>query len=402
MRRLTLTCLAWTAAVAAAWGEPVKVSERFGFDPTNSTRFIQQALDSGLPEIVLDNKGSPWITLPLKGRSNQTLYFEDGVTLLAMKGAYLSTGDQVLNYNCVSNVAVVGLGRRGGTIRMHKADYLKWPYKPSQWRHTIMVWGVSGFRIENMTLAESGGDGIELYGPCKDGVIRRVTCDANSRQGLSVCSARNLLIEDCAFVNTKGMPPEAGVDFEPDRGDHALSRVVMRNCRSEGNAGNGIEVYSGGVDARIEPFSLTVENCISARNRNAVRIGGGLGRPTAVTWPQGFVMFTNCTFLESRDYAVRIEEKPKEAYALNFIGCTARGNAGGEECTEVLFRSAAVPGWQPGGITFRDFTVLREGPPRPWAKWVTTRNHEPKVLPGVKGNVRVVAADGKPPVVVEM
>ena len=402
MRRLTLTCLAWTAAVAAAWGELVKVSERFGFDPTNSTRFIQQALDSGLPEIVLDNKGSPWITLPLKGRSNQTLYFEDGVTLLAMKGAYLSTGDQVLNYNCVSNVAVVGLGRRGGTIRMHKADYLKWPYKPSQWRHTIMVWGVSGFRIENMTLAESGGDGIELYGPCKDGVIRRVTCDANSRQGLSVCSARNLLIEDCAFVNTKGMPPEAGVDFEPDRGDHALSRVVMRNCRSEGNAGNGIEVYSGGVDARIEPFSLMVENCISARNRNAVRIGGGLGRPTAVTWPQGFVTFTNCTFLESRDYAVRIEEKPKEAYALNFIGCTARGNAGGEECTEVLFRSAAVPGWQPGGITFRDFTVLREGPPRPWAKWVTTRNHEPKVLPGVKGNVRVVAADGKPPVVVEM
>ena len=56
-------------------GAPVKISERFGFDPTNSTRFIQQALDSGLPEIVLDDKGMPWITEPLKGRSNQTLYF---------------------------------------------------------------------------------------------------------------------------------------------------------------------------------------------------------------------------------------------------------------------------------------------------------------------------------------
>ena len=387
---------------SAAFATPVKISERFGFDPTNSTRFIQQAFDSGLPEIVLDDKGMPWITEPLKGRSNQTLYFEDGVMLLALKGAYLGTGHQVLCYNCVSNIAVVGLGRRGGTIRMHKSDYQKWPYKPSEWRHTIMVWGVSGFRVENMFLAESGGDGIELYGPCRNGVIRRVVCDGHHRNALSVCSVRGLLIEDCLFANTKGTGPGAGVDFEPDRGDHALSDVVMRNCRAEGNAGNGIEVYSGGVDARIEPFSLTIENCVSVRNFNAVRIGGGLGRSKTTTWPQGYVTFTNCTFLESRDYAVRIDEKPKEAYSLNFIGCTARGNGGGVEGTEVLFRSAAVPGWKPGGITFSDFTVLRDGKSRPWAKWVTTQNHEPKALPDVKGNVRVISADGKPPVVVEM
>ena len=402
MRRFVLVGLVWAAAVVAR-GEPVKISERFGFDPADSTRFIQQALDSGLPEIVLDDKGAPWITCPLKGRSNQTLYFADGVVLQAKKGEFRGKGDSLLCYRHATNVAVVGMGRRGGTIRMRKADYLRPPYERAEWRHAIHIGNTSSFRIENMLLAESGGDGIEIYGTaCSNGVIRRVTCDANCRQGISVCSAKHLLIEDCVLKNTRGTPPEAGIDFEPDRGDHALSDVVMRNCRSEGNAGNGIEVYSGGVDARIEPFSLAIENCVSVRNRNAVRIGGGLGRPRTTTWPQGCVTFTNCTFLESRDYAVRIDEKPKEAYALSFIGCTARGNGGGAEGTDVLFRSAVVPGWKPGGITFLDFTVLGEGRPRPWAKWVTTRNLEPKDLPDVKGSVRVVPADGKPPAIVEM
>ena len=384
-------------------GAPVKISERFGFDPTNSTRFIQQALDSGLPEIVLDDKGMPWITEPLKGRSNQTLYFEDGVTLLALKGAYLSTGHQVLCYNCVSNIAVVGLGRRGGTIRMHKSDYQKWPYKRSEWRHTIMVWGVSGFRIENMLLAESGGDGIELYGPCRNGVICRVVCDGHHRNALSVCSARGLLIEDCAFTNTKGTGPGGGVDFEPDRGDHAISDIVMRNYRIEGNEGNGIDVYSGAVDARIEPFSVTIENCVSACNLNAVRIGGGIGRSKTTTWPQGRVTFTNCTFTGSRNYAIRIDEKPKEAFALEFIGCKSYGNAGGDENVDVLFRSAANPGWKPGGITFKDFTTQKESRwCRSWAAWVTTQNPTPKDLPDIKGKVNVITADGKPTVSVEM
>ena len=51
--------------------------------------------------------------------------------------------------------------------------------------------------------------------------------------------------------------------------------------------GNGIDVYAGAVDGRIEPFSVTIENCVSARNLNAVRISAGFGRSKTTTWSQG-------------------------------------------------------------------------------------------------------------------
>ena len=79
------------------------------------------------------------------------------------------------------------------------------------------------------------------------------------------------------------------------------------------------------------------------------------------------------------------------------------GNAGGDENVDVLFRSAANPGWKPGGITFKDFTTQKESRwRRSWAAWVTTQNPTLKSLPDIKGKVNVITVDGKPTVSVEM
>jgi len=66
----------------------VKVSD-FGFDPVDSTRFLQAALDSGAKRVVVDKQFGPWVTLPLEGRSNQRVEIEEGVVIEAKKGGFV-------------------------------------------------------------------------------------------------------------------------------------------------------------------------------------------------------------------------------------------------------------------------------------------------------------------------
>ena len=103
-------------------------------------------------------------------------------------------------------------------------------------------------KVLGLTLALSGGDGIYL-GVSKTGVpsenvvIKDVICDRNYRQGISVISARNLLIENTIMRDTGGTPPAAGIDFEPNEASERIVRCVMRNCVAENNQGDGYVFY---------------------------------------------------------------------------------------------------------------------------------------------------------------
>ena len=84
--RLRFASLAAAAVLAAhAVPEQVKVSD-FGFDAADSTAYIQAALTSGARRVVLDKQSGPWVTLPLKMRSDTELILEPGVELLAKRG----------------------------------------------------------------------------------------------------------------------------------------------------------------------------------------------------------------------------------------------------------------------------------------------------------------------------
>mgnify|MGYP003927210413 CR=1 FL=1 len=51
-------------------------------------------------------------------------------------------------------------------------------------------------------------------GYCRDVLINRVVCDRNTRQGMSVIGAVNLMVRDSEFSGTNGSAPMAGIDFE--------------------------------------------------------------------------------------------------------------------------------------------------------------------------------------------
>ena len=53
----------------------------WGFDATDSTEFLQKAINSQVKRLILDRQPSAWITRPLTGIGNQELVFEAGTEL---------------------------------------------------------------------------------------------------------------------------------------------------------------------------------------------------------------------------------------------------------------------------------------------------------------------------------
>ena len=314
-------CVSLVASASALYAATeVKVSS-FGFDPEDSTRFLQAALDSDASVVRVDKMPSAWVTTPLKGFSNKRVVFEDGVELVAKKGSFLGGGDHVMDFINCSNVTLTGRA----TLKMHKADYLKPPYVKSEHRHALNFYGSRNMTIEGLTIVESGGDGIYLgqgNGPCRNFVLRNVTCVNNRRQAISVISVDGLLIDRCTFKDTSGTPPAAGIDFEPNKSNQHICNVIMRDSVFENNDGCGIEFHLLKLDARSPRVSVEIVNCRTVGNGASFKLATNGAAPAGEV--RGSIVCRDCEFGPARNAAFVLMKKTEESVDLSFENCRWR------------------------------------------------------------------------------
>jgi hypothetical protein len=251
---------------------------------------------------------------------------------------------------------------------MHKADYVGPEYEKAEWRHALSIRSCTNVRVSGVTLAESGGDGIYL-GVAQKGVtntnvhITDVICDRNHRQGISVISAENLLIQRCILRDTAGTAPMAGIDFEPNDPTEKLVNCVMRSCVVQNNQGDGYEFYLKNLHGDSDDVSIRIEHCRSIGNRTAVRIVTSNGHPDGDVG--GSIVFRDCAFESPSGPGIMVAEKPADGCQLRFGFCAIRRAA-----AENPQQSPIVLGTRPGnakpigGITFSD-VVLHDPIDRP-------------------------------------
>ena len=314
--------------------ETVKVSD-FGFDAEDSTRFLQAALDSCAKRVVVDRRESPWITKPLFCKSSsQEVFFEEGVEVVAKRGEFRAKDDCLFMVNGLHDVRLVG-GGKGATLRMWREDYLKPPYEKAEWRHCVAIHGSCRVTVENLALRDSGGDGIyvgrrrpgegRIRRVPRDVVARNVVADGNARQGSSITSVENLLYENCTFSNTKGRPPQSGIDIEPNGKYDPVENCVFRNCRFENNESTGFGIACFHHDEESRPITVTLENCAFVGNRCAFAYAQNKRMTGKRGWnrARGRVVVRGCTFEKSRAHAISIR-KPGDYLKLEIEDCTIR------------------------------------------------------------------------------
>ena len=209
----------------------------WGFCGEDATAALQAAIDSGARTVVVEKMPGPWIVTPIQLADNQKIVFEPGVVVEAKRGAFHGRTDSLFTAWNRTNIHLSG---HGATLRMHRDDYDGPDYEKAEWRHVLSFRGCTDVTVEGLTLSESGGDGVYLgtgrnRQTNRNVILRDVVCDRNYRQGISVITAENLLIENCVLKNTAGTAPAAGIDFEPNHPWERLVNWVMRDGVIEDN-----------------------------------------------------------------------------------------------------------------------------------------------------------------------
>jgi len=301
----------------------------WGFDPEDATECLQKAIDSGAETVIVPYVGRPWIVRPIRLRSNLKLIFEPGVVVLAKRGEFRGRGDSLFRAANAADITLIGYG---ATLRMWKRDYQKPPYEKAEWRMGLSFVGCRRIRVEGLHIESTGGDGIYIGATgenrwCEDVVIRNVTCFDNHRQGISVISAQNLLIENCILAGTWGTGPSAGIDLEPNGPEERLVNCVIRNCVMENNAGPGILIYLAGLNRHSQPLSILFENCLVRMSKSADKAtlpgGGGLVvGAIKEDGPEGEIVFRNCVVENTGQAGVNIFDKSPDRVSLRFVNCS--------------------------------------------------------------------------------
>ena len=373
----SLAALLSSSISAQDWAEPDKIVEVeagdrgeanvtwWGFDEADSTPFVQAALDSGADRVVVPAMETPWIVEPLfVNRNNVEIRFEEGAVLEAKKGSFRGRNDSLLTVRDREDIRLVGYG---AVFRMHKEDYMKPPYPDAEWRNTLAIRGCTNVTVLGLTLRSSGGDGIYIGSTgnksyVEDVTIRDVVCDDNTRQGMTVISAENLLVERCVFSNTWGTNPGAGIDLEPN-GDHQrMVNVVIRNCLFENNS-LGMHMWFSNLRADSRPVSVLWENNVVKNHVRGYGIGIHVG-PVGDDGGRGQVTLRNNKVLNTRNAGIHFRNKSSRALRFVFENnvlfdtATGEGRSLGAPVAPVALHARSKCSRAPGGIEFIGLHVV--------------------------------------------
>lgn len=152
--------------------------------------------------------------------SYQTLTIAAGAHVQAKRGSFRSPSAClfVIRGNYVN---LVGAGAASSKLSMWKQDYRNSSlYEKGEWRCGVNLAGSSFVTVANLTIADTGGDGIYVGASklgtdsfetgCSNVLLQGVVTDGAYRNGLSLISGQNILVENCQFLRTGGTAPQAG------------------------------------------------------------------------------------------------------------------------------------------------------------------------------------------------
>ncbi len=188
----------------------------------------------------------------IQAASNVTLSLSRNAVLRAIPTAAKSSA--VVLVSGTVNTKVVGgkiIGERNGHFGTN-----------GEWGMGIRVVGSSNIRIDGVEISDCWGDGIYVGALGVGLESKNVTISScigrnNRRQGLSVTGCVGAVIDGCAFTDTNGTAPSAGIDLEPNAGLR-VSDVVIRRCTLARNAGYGLLLVGAAVtNAKLEANRCT-------------------------------------------------------------------------------------------------------------------------------------------------
>src|SRR5690606_24849814 len=237
-----------------------------GYDTTGKTdytSYLQKGLDSNdnvlMPNFpILMNKNG------LKLSSNQTINFQSKSKLIMMPNAETNYG--ILHIVKVKNVKVINPTLVG--------DRDKHTGTKGEWGMGIRVQGSNNVKIIGANISDFWGDGIYIT---RDGgvnskniLIDQAVIQRNRRNGISVISGDNIVIQNSSFINNTGTNPMAAIDIEPNTPKDSLGYIKIHNIKTTQNR-VGVQVSMMNFPSeKKQIFQLDIENVNSYKDQHGL------------------------------------------------------------------------------------------------------------------------------------
>lgn len=367
------------------------------------TAELQKMLSSEKEVIIPARKAPYQISSTLRMSSNQTLILKPGAVLEAAPDKFHGKNDEFLSLENLENVKIIGYGSE---IRMRKKDYQdKTRYSRSEHRHGITIRDCKNVEVSGVVVRATGGDGLyvgtrkKVNGYCSDITVRDSVFDDNHRQGISIISVENLLVERCIFSNTSGTAPEAGIDFEPNNPTQRLVNCIVRDCLAYNNRDLGYHMWLKNIMTETRPVSIRFERCVAVGGSGSAH--AGVGNAGA----RGTVEFVDCQFVNPLINGIRLRDKGADSFKLIFRNCqisgvgihkyvSRRGKAYNLNAPVAMFTIYKRSN-NPGGVEF-DNLLVSDQYNRPAIVIADPINFAPNGFSNVTGTVRVNSPTTEP------
>ena len=293
------------------------LASSFGWNAEDATKCLQSALDSGAKKVVVDKQASEWLIDTVKVPSDIEVVFADGVVVRAKPGSMKKPTSGLIRCKGVTNVVLRGEGR--AILRMNRADYLDpSKYVHSEFRHLLSLHGVANVSVRNLTLEESGGDGVYIL-RAKNVLLEDLVCRGHARQGTSLISGDNIRISRCTFSDTKGALPECGMDIEPGHARFHVGNILIEDCLFCSNNCSGVAINVSQLRESSGAMNVTYSRCKMFDNAQRglwTVFANGIGAPV-----KGRISFYDCEMRGNRVGPVQIANLGADALKVSFVRC---------------------------------------------------------------------------------
>lgn len=183
----------------------------------------------------------------LQIKSNTDLIIDGIIRLLPNTFAHY-----YILYISGSNINISGNGMIVGDKHSHKGTN-------GEWGMGINLKKAKNVSISGLTVKDCWGDCIYIGNNSENILVEKCTLDHGRRQGISITSGNQIILQDLKITNVSGTKPQYGIDVEPNK-DEMVDNVFMKNISIDHCMG-GILINGKTNEKGTTVGSIVINDC---------------------------------------------------------------------------------------------------------------------------------------------
>ena len=211
--------------IIGSWNVPVIKSSLFNdLSYDNSLKDIFALTNPDIHNKVVIEKGDFQVT---STKPSDAILLVPSNTDVILDGDIVLTPNGYKMYSIIwtegDNISVKGAGSLTGDKYTHKN-------KEGDWGMGIYIMGGNKVEISGLTIKDCWGDCIYITNNANNIVIDKCNLRDGRRQGISITSARSVLVKNSIISKVRGTDPGYAIDIEPNKGD-TVTVVTVNNVK---------------------------------------------------------------------------------------------------------------------------------------------------------------------------